>query len=86
VTHKFHIENPQILGTAIENLVTMVDWCLKLVRPWSQELQGFQHHINLDKNNSPNKRDQFHTGAVTLTAWDLDRAEFLKEKETWLLK
>jgi hypothetical protein len=85
VTHnKYHIKKPQILGNTIENLVTMVDWCLGFVCPWSQELQGFQHHINLDKNNSPNKRDQFDTGAVTLPAWDLDRAEFFKEKEIWL--
>ena len=58
----------------------MVDWHLGFVHPWSQELQGVQHHINLDKNNSPNKRDQFDTGAVTLTAWDLDKAVFLEEK------
>jgi hypothetical protein len=63
----------------------MVDWCLGFVHPWSQELQGFQHHTNLDKNNSPNKRDQFDTGAMTLTAWDLDKAVFLEKKEIWLL-
>jgi hypothetical protein len=84
-TQKYHIENPQILGTTIENLVTTLDWCLGFALSWSQELQGFQHHTNLDKHNSPNKRDQFDTGTVTLTAWDLHGAEFLEEKEIWLL-
>jgi hypothetical protein len=83
--NKFHIENPQILGTTISNLATMVDWCLGFVWPWSQELQGFQHHTNLDKNKNPEKRDQSDTGAVTLRAWDLDGTEFLQEEEIWLL-
>ena len=63
----------------------MMGWCLEFVCPWPQKLQGFQHHINLDKNNSSNKRDQFDTSAVTLTAWDLETTEFLKEKEIYLL-
>jgi len=62
----------------------MVGWCLEFVCPWSQKLQGFQHRINLDKTTVQTRGITF-TSAVTLTVWDLERAEFLKEKEIWLL-